>query len=168
MNSFAKFAFAPVLALGMTLPLAVPASAGESTEDIVVRSQIEMERWQEDTTRSLNRALVRNPLERSASPSSGIVQVRFTMDENGRADDITLHSSSADWVAERIALSAVRRLGNLDEVPVSNAGDVQFLANIIFASDRNEQTELAKKLARSERARLASGTAESDYVALGG
>lgn len=168
MNTVTKFLFAPAIAFAVALPVATPALADEGSDDIVVRSQSEMERWQADTTRSLNRALTRNPLERTATPSSGIVQVLFTLGDDGRASDIEVHNSSADWVAERSAVFAVRRLSNLDEVPVTNSDNVQFLANIIFAEDRSEYVELAEALKKSERARLASDTAESDYIALGG
>ena len=63
---------------------------------------------------------------------------------------------------------AVRRLGDLSDVPVINPDGVRFLANIVFATSEREHDELSAQLEQSERARLASGSARSTYVALGG
>ena len=167
MTNFKKFAFVPALALAAALPFA-SASAGESGEDIVVTSPGEMEAWQASATRSLNRALEHNPMERTATPGSGIVQVTFSLGADGRPDDIELYSSSANWVSERSAMRAVRRLGDLSDVPVRNAEGAQFLANIIFADDVVEHQELAATLRKKERARLASESSERSLIALGG
>ena len=166
MTNFTKFALAPSLALAALIPLATPAIAG--SDDIVVTSQSEMDAWQKGATMRLNRVLARNPAERSATPGSGIVQVTFTLDEDGRPANIALHGSTAGRVAEQSAIYAVRRMGDLSDVPVANAKDAQFIANIVFANDRAERRDLFAELAQSEQTRLASGSSEAQFIALGG
>lgn len=167
MNTFAKFAALPALALAAIAPLSL-AHAGEKNDDIVVTISGQMQQWQAETTRDLNRALERNPFERSNVPGSGIVQVSFTLAADGTPEDLAIYDSSADYSAERSAMRAVRRLGDLSDVPVSNSQGAQFLANIIFADSKAEHDDLAAQLETSERARLASDTPESGYIALGG
>lgn len=167
MTTLKTLAFAPAaLALAALTPFAA-AHAGESGDDIVVTSTGEMQAWQADTTRSLDRALQNSPFERTATPGSGIVQVSFTIGADGRPDNVELYNSTANWSADRSAMYAVRRLGDISDVPVSNPQGAQFLANIIFAQNEAEHDKLAAKLERSEATRLASGTPASTYIALG-
>lgn len=168
MNTYTRLAMAPALALAVTIPLASPALAGVEHEDIVVTSRAEMKDWQANTTRTLNRALERIPRQRSENPSSGIVQLTFEMGDDGKPANIELLSNGANWTAVRTARRAVLRLGDISDVPVTNAQDARFLANIVFATSVEQKDELMAELERSERARLASGTAESEYIALGG
>jgi uncharacterized protein YbjQ (UPF0145 family) len=156
------------MALGLALPLAAsPAVAGEQ-ERIEVTSQSEMKRWQKQATRKLDNALRQIPGRRSAAPANGIVQIAFRMGENGRPEQLIVHSNSADRTAVRMAKYAVRRLGDLSDVPVGNAQEKRFLANIIFAADRIQHEEFKLALATQERARLAAGEAESETIVLGG
>lgn len=157
----------PLVALGLALPLASPAFAGEP-EQIEVTSQAAMEEWQKDATRKLENALRRSPGRGSLVPNNGIVQIAFRMGENGRPDDLTVHSNSANLAAAHMARYAVRRLGDLSTVPVADGRRARFLANIIFAADRVEEEKLMIVLAESERARLAAGEARSAFIALGG
>ena len=166
MNTLKTFALAPVLALAALTPFAA-AQAEEKHDDIVVTSPSAMADWQASTTRSLDRALQRSPLERTTTPDSGIVQVTFTLGADGRPQDVAIYDSSANWAAERSALYAVRRLGDIGDVPVTNPQGVQFLANIIFADSAIERDDLARTLAASETARLASGEPASAFIALG-
>lgn len=160
-----KSALIPALALAVIVPAA--ASAGNS-DDIVVTSVEQMKQWKKDATRTLNRALAHSPVERRAQPASGIVQVSFSLDSKGKPTGLELESSSANWAAERSAMFAVRSLGDIGDVPVSNPGGARFLANIVFADSAEEGAQLAAILEQSERTRLASGTERSEFIALGG
>ena len=158
----------PVLALGLSLPMvASPALAGDQ-EQIEVTSKSEMKRWQDKATRKLNNALRQAPGRHSVVPGNGIVQIAFRMGADGQPEQLEVHSNSADWKAERMAKYAVKRLGNISDVPVGNADGARFVANIIFAADQIQHKELKLALARSERARLAAGEAESETIVLGG
>lgn len=168
MNTYVKIAFAPALALAAAVPLASPALAGENHEDIVVTSRADMQAWQADATRTLNRALENNPRERNASPSSGIVQLTFEMGADGKPANIELYSRTTNWTSVRAARHAVRRLGDISDVPVSNAGNARFMANLIFANSAQQRDELAAELARSQSARFAAGDEEAGYILLGG
>lgn len=168
MNTYVKIAFAPALALSLGLPLASPALAGVEHQDIIVTSRADMQAWQADATRTLNRALENNPRERNASPSSGIVQLTFEMGADGKPTNIELYSRTTNWTSVRAARHAVRRLGDISDVPVSNAQGARFIANLIFANSTQQRNELAAELARSESARFAAGGEESEYISLGG
>lgn len=166
MKTFTKLAFAPALAFAVLTPFAA-ANAGEKSDDIVVTSSAEMQAWQADATQSLNRALQRSPVERTATPGPGIVQVTFSLGADGRPENVELYNSTADWSAERSAMFAVRRLGDISDVPVSDPAGARFIANIIFADSVAEHDDLARELTASEAARLASGSPASDFIALG-
>lgn len=154
-------------AFGAAIMISAPhAIAGE--EQIVVAPSEAMAEWSADVTRSLNHRLQHTEALRRGTPVSSIVQLRFTLDENGRATDFTTHRSSGHRVTDRIAMRAVRGLDNLDQVPVSDTDGRVFQANIIFASDVFEHAKLASKLEQIERTRLARGGAEADVITLGG
>lgn len=168
MNTYTKIALAPALAFAAALPLTSPALAGGGHEDIVVTSRADFQQWRADATRTLNQALKQNPAERraSSSASSGIVQVTFEMGADGKPANIELYSSTANWAAESSARYAVKRLGDLSDVPVSNPQGARFLANIIFADTIEERDDLARDLARSEAGRLVSS--DEGFIVLGG
>lgn len=167
-SPYHRLALAPALALAALLPLASAAQAGEAAEPIVVTSPEKMKAWQKDTTRSLNRALEREGRRGGGSPSSGIVQLTFDLDEDGRPGNIEVRSNTANWTAANDARSAVRRLGDIGDVPVKNVQGARFLANVIFANDPVEHRDLAQELARSESARMAAAGSGSDLIVLGG
>jgi len=172
MNRFLKYAATPTLALGAAIALANVAHAGEysggQSDAIVVTSASAMDSWQDNATRRLNRALDHDPAARGAAPAPGVVQVAFSLDANGRPADIALLGNSSDRAAARSATLAVRRMGDLSDVPVTNPGAARFLANVIFADDRKQRRELSEGLARSERTRTAQGRAETVYIVFGG
>ena len=165
MKSIIRNTLAPAMALG-ALAATVPATAGD--QDIVVQSQPAMEQWSRDVTRSLNRQLVNVERLNNAVPRPGIVQVRFTLDENGRASDMTLLRSSGHAGTDSLAQKAVRKLRHLDEAPVRDVRGKLFQANIIYARDGYERDQLADELARSERSRIALGVNEAEVLSFGG
>ncbi|MHA7820879.1 MAG: energy transducer TonB [Erythrobacter sp.] len=166
MNTYFRIALAPALALAATLPLATPAVAGEKHEDIVVTSRADLKAWQADATTRLNRALERFPRQHNSNPSSGIVRLTFEMGADGKPTNIKTVSNSTNWVSVRAARYAVRRLGDISDVPVTNVDDARFLANIIFANSFAEHDKLARELERAETARIASSG--EGYIVLGG
>ena len=168
MNTLIKTAFASALALG-AFTAATPAIAGDTGQDgIVVQSQAAMEEWSQDVTRSLNRGLIQSERFSNTRPQSGIVQVRFTVDADGKAENVSLYRSSGHAPTDRVATRAVRWIASLDDAPVQNLSDQTFQANIIFAPDTHEHAKLAKKLEKMEAARIASSGAEASVVTLGG
>lgn len=167
MNTFAKLACSSAAALALALPFATSAVAGEKSDDIVVSSAA-MKEWQAETTKDLNRALGRVSVPVSTRPNSAIVQVAFTLGADGKAENVELLDGQGNWAARRIAVNAVKRLNDLDTVPVRNPEDAQFLANIIFASTHERHKELAAKLWKSERARIAAAGGNDTTILLGG
>ena len=167
MNTLTQIAIAPALAAAAVAALGTPALAGETRQDIVVTSPADMKAWQSDTTRTLNRLLEREPRMRNTNPSPGIVQLTFDMGANGKPANIELRSKTTNWVSVQAARSAVRRL-DLSAVPVTNSDNARFIANVVFANGTREHADLMAQLKESERARLASGEAEGEYIVLGG
>lgn len=165
MQTLYKTTLAAAAALGLALA-ATPASAGQ--DDIVVKSSAEMAAWQKDVTRDLNNKLRTSERFHSIRPESGIVQIRFTLDESGRPQDLKTYRSSGHVGSDRAATWAVRRLSRMDEAPVSNPDRAVFQANIIYAENRQDYARLAAELQESERARLASASSEVEVIALGG
>ena len=165
MKTLIKTAFASALALGAVTATA-PAIAGDN--DIIVQSQAAMEEWSQGVTRSLNRQLVAAERFSSTTPKPGIVQIRFTLDDNGNAENFKLYRSSGHNGTDNVAKRAVRKLRKLDEAPVSDVANRTFQANVIFAADRTEHRKLAAKLDKMERSRLARGGPEAEVVTLGG
>lgn len=154
------------IALAMLLALPTAASAASDNNDIVVRSQSPMEEWTSQTSAELNRALSQR-LNAREEPNNAIVQVTFTVDGDGRAGELEFLKGNGNRQARDITRRAIRRLKNLDQVPVANVEDAHFLANIIFASNERVHTELASRLEKMETARLASRQREATYIALG-
>ena len=163
---FSKTAAIPAIALAAMVPFAGIAHADEAAGDIIVTSQAEMAAWQKGATVSLNRSLAHSSDVRSAAISDGIVQIAFEMGADGEPTNLEVIASDANWVAERVAKRAVRRLGDISDVPVANAKDARFLANIVFADDAEEHAELMSEVKKSMAKTLASG--ESGYIVIGG
>ncbi len=169
MNTFTKhLAVLPAAALAFTLPFAAPAVAGEKSDGIVVRSQEALEEWQAQTTKDINRSLRNAPIPNNARPNNSVVQITFTLGADGKPENIETLDGSGNWAARKAARYAVRRLNDLDTVPVSNAQNAQFLANIFFASSADMHKQLAAQLKKSERSRLAAAEGEKEYILLGG
>ncbi|WP_427964301.1 energy transducer TonB [Altererythrobacter sp.] len=152
-------------AIALTGLANAPAHAGE---DIVVQSAAAMEEWSQSVTHSLDRRLLLSKKAMRADTVNGFVQLRFTLDDRGKAQDIRVYHSSGDSLTDRVASYAVRSLPNLDEAPVRDVHEKTFQANIIFADGFAEYSELSRELAQSEAKRIAFGGEEEEVVALGG
>lgn len=154
------------LAAALSIAAISPALADE--QQIVVHSQSAMEEWQESVTHSLDRRLLTAKRQTRFTPTSGIVQLRFTLDADGAPQEFDFVSSTGDKRTDRIAKRAVSRLTQLDEAPVNNASAQTYQANIIFADSVEEHAKLAKKLAKKERAaRLALGDSDTNVISFG-
>lgn len=168
MKTLTKFVILPAAAVGMALPFAAPAIAGEKSDGIVVTSMAKMKEWQAATTKDINRSLKNARIPITTRPNNSVVQITFTLGDDGKAENIEVLKGNGNWAARKAATYAVRRLNDLDTVPVTNAQDAQFLANIFFASNKQVHKELAAKLAQSEATRLAASGGEEEYILLGG
>lgn len=154
------------IALAMLLALPTAASASSDSDDIVVRSQSPMDEWTSQTSAELNRALSRG-INARGQPDNAIVQVTFTLDDNGKAENLEFLSREGNLFNRDMARRAIRRLKNLDQVPVEDVQSAQFLANIIFANNERVHTDLSSRLEKMETARLASKERAATYIALG-
>lgn len=110
------------IALVCALPVATPAAA---QDDVLVVSQSVLQQWQEDRAKELDR-LLRNTREPFGRSGSGIVQLSFTLDADGRPTRIETIHNSAGAAAQRTARWAVSQMRNLDQVPAKFTGGVTF------------------------------------------
>ncbi|QUL37033.1 hypothetical protein [Erythrobacter sp. JK5] len=166
MNRLNKSLALPAAAFALAVSFAAPAAAGKS-QDIVVTSHAAMQEWQQETTRDLNHALTRAPVARTVRPNDAVVQITFTLGEDGKAENLEVLDGKGNWAARKAAIYAVKRLDGLGDVPVYNPESAQFLANIIFASNREIHDQLAAKATSEMRERYAQAESER-YILLGG
>lgn len=168
MNTLTKIASIPLAALALALPATAPAIAGDKSDDIVVTSKAAMKEWQKATTADLNRAAKRAPMPTSARLNAAVVQVAFGMDANGKATNIKVLKGDGNAVARRVAVYAVKQLDTLDQVPVADGRNAQFLARMVFAGSEREHKQLMARLETTDRARFAAADTEGEYILLGG
>lgn len=157
MTNFVKLALA---ATAMTV--AAPAFA----DDIVVQTKPQMDQWSARVTSELNSALEKAEWHNGAS-KPGIVQLRFTVDQNGKAEDISVMRSSGNDRTDDNAITAVSLLDSLGDAPVSSVANRTFQANIVFARNDLQKVNFVKELRQSERDRMARGDAE-EVILIGG
>lgn len=143
------------LAAALSLAIAAPAFAGD--DQIVVNQPAAMKAWSKEVSRSLSLKLLAAEKNTRITPRSSIVQLRFTLDEDGRAHEFETYRSSGDRGTDIVAQRAVRSLRGLDRVPVADAGSRKFQANIVFARNDDEFSDLVGELRDSERQRMARG-----------
>ena len=109
---------------------------------VTVTPLTEMEVWSKTVTRNLDRRLARPEI----GNASGIVQLRFTLDEKGHPENILLFRSSGNHRTDRAAMNAVRGLNRLNEAPVRNVYEQTFQANIVFATDQRGLEQFMEEL----------------------
>ena len=135
---------------------------------VTVTPPTEMEVWSKTVTRNLDRRLARPEIGNARiGNASGIVQLRFTLDEKGHPENILLFRSSGNHRTDRAAMNAVRGLNRLNEAPVRNVYEQTFQANIVFATDQPELEQFTEELRLSEIERLAQASTESDVISFG-
>jgi hypothetical protein len=162
MTTTLKFAILLGNAVGASLIFALPvtASPADADDDIVVVSAGAMQKWQQETNARLDRALqVAAP--RDAVTGNSIVQITFTRGPDGKPENPQFYNREGNWTERWIARRAVQSLDNLGEVPVVEAGQVRFLANVIFADDYHNLRKLRSRLEVMERERLAAPAANT-------
>ncbi len=173
MKTYTRYTVTAAAALALAMPFAAPVSANPAatatnSQEIVVKSRAAMEEWQAETTKDLNRALARVPLARKVLPNNAVVQVAFTLGEDGKPDNIEVLRGTGNWAARKTAELAVRHLDNIASVPVANPQDANFIANVIFASTPRKRDELAAALWESEARRIAASDPDRNTIVLGG
>lgn len=164
MTHFSKIAAIPLIAAAASLPFAAPAIAGDEDKAIIVTKMTD---WKERANNKLNRALTRNPINRVGTPAEGIVQLGFRLDEKGRATDFKVLTNTANRPAVETAEYAVRRMGDLSDVPVANAQKALFRADIVFADDLATRNKLLAELNQKRRTQVASNAGGPVYIAFG-
>ena len=102
-----------------------------------------------------------------ATTENAIVQISFTLDEDGKAENLQFYNRDGTNLERGVAKRAIERLTHLGDVPVDHPRDARFLASIIFANDALSYSKLRGRLGKMEEARLASADGRRQYLALG-
>ena len=163
MKTFIQLTFTAAASAAL---LATPVTAGQD-DGIVVTSPAAMTDWKADMNAQLDRQLIRSDGFRDRGPMTAAVQIRFTLDAQGKPANLeTVHHSGARRAAFASRV-AVRNLRGFDKAPVSNARGATYQANLIFARNDRERAKLQAELNDLDRARLAAGDG-GDVIMLGG
>lgn len=168
MISQLKLTVLATAALGVGVLLAAPglAAAPEGDAPIFVRTGSAFAKWQDRVTAELDSAL-RDRAPVRDTDEDAIVQIAFTLDEKGKPTNLQFYNDEGDRTTRNNAMSAVRSLDSLAEVPVPNRDNVSFLANIIFSTDARQHKKLTARLEQMENTRLASKRVDRTFLALG-
>ena len=139
----------------LAAPLAAQDRSQEADNTIFIQSTTEEAQYARQVARQLNRNLARYnfPLRTS---EVGVVRVRFTANENGEAENMTLIGNSRSNQLDRAALWAVGRLSNIAPDYGEASGNRLIQANIVFADTALQAERMARRLAREEFARMAA------------
>ncbi|MGQ7830605.1 energy transducer TonB family protein [Altererythrobacter sp. Z27] len=148
MNTLLKLSLATALAgVAVASPLA-------SQEIRVVPTADGTQRFISDVSHDLDQELGMIDLDNWRF-RGGFAQVRFQVDPEGRAENVTLYRKSGDRQVDRTALRAVERLDSIGELPAGYPDDQVIQANIVLARSESQMASLNKRLRRVEEARIA-------------
>jgi len=137
---------AVLLGAGITLPLA-------SQEITVTPGSRDAQAFVTEVSHALDRQLDRIYVSPRQS-ASGIAQIRFQIDAEGRPVNANLFRRSGDSVVDRVAMRAVQRLGDIGQLPAGYPDDQIVQANIILARSQSDLRQLQKRLHKIEAARV--------------
>lgn len=157
---------APLALVGAAAGAADNRAHGEDAQPIVVEKDATMASWKRAVSRALDRRLAAFERVHKIDPKNGVVELHFTLDEQGRAEGIVAAHSSGDARTDWLARRAVQSLTRLDEAPVPRAGARRFVARIVFADSPREKEALLARFASAKAARLADSN--DGAIMLGG
>ena len=152
-------------ALTLTLALAFGAAAAPALsgpKEIVVSSDSAVVEMSQDLDRQLD--LTARQLRENHG--DGYAIVRFARGENGRPANVSFYRRSGSPSVDRLARTAVRRLGGQGGLPDTGVAGQTYQANIVLANSEESARKLTADLARAEKQRLASSLAERTVLAL--
>lgn len=148
----------------MSIPIA--AQQANTSEPIVVSSTQAERSWLEAASHELEEQLARIETRRlNARQGSGIVQILFNHNAEGKPENLTVYSHSGNPRISRKAMQAITRMEITQPLPQAFEGE-QFLANFVFALNDRQARTLHERLDVMEQARLASIGRESTFLAL--
>lgn len=135
-----------VLCTSITVPLA--------SQDITVKpGPRDHQTFVTKVAKDLDRELDRIYLSPRYHPN-GIAQVRFQIDDQGRAAGISMYRRSGDRIVDQAAMTAVRHLDDLGPLPAGYPDDQLVQVNIIIAASQPELGRLTRQLEKIEAARM--------------
>jgi|GEM_PF-1652944 len=140
------------------IALGAPLAAQDRSQDegnaIFVQPTSEETTYAAQVARQLDRNLARYnfPLR---TRSVGVVRVRFTTNEHGEAENLTLVGNSRNSQLDRAALWAIGRMHDISPDFDGSVADRPIQANIVFADTERQAERMARQLARDEAARMA-------------
>lgn len=138
----------PIFVLaGALVASAVPTHAQEivvSAESVAI----------EAVSRDLDRSLLRASSLRRDAMGEGIAMVRFERGADGLPTNVEIYHGSGNMRVDRLARTAVSRLGRGSPLPAIGGPGQVYQANIIVAFDDEQFDTLSARLASLESKRL--------------
>lgn len=137
----------------------------DQAQPIVVERTVTPQQWSEGVTMRLDRNLRVLSSIPGSDGVSGLIQIRFDV-VDGEATNVQMMRWTGRESVDSAVRHAVTRLHDMGSFV--GAGESQTVqANIILAPDERRLDQISDELARSERARMASGDpAERAVIAL--
>lgn len=144
-----------------TAVMTVPVQAQDASQDIIVQPTAVT--YAQAVGQRLDRQL-----DRGNYPGrvSGIVRVSFTATANGQTENVRLFERSGDARVDHAARIAVERLNGLGRAPLSERGDQDVMATIVFARNEREAGLLIEQAQRENEAIWAAGRVEPTVLAI--
>lgn len=155
-----------ILSASVLVGTPLAAQQQEDGESIVVTSQLPMKEWANSISQELSQHLNRSQGASMRDEASGIVQVRFDCDLDGRPTNISLYNRTGHRSLVNRAIRALGKLDTMHPLPQGVRPGQPFLANMVFATSEQQSEQLHDRLAFLEAKRLASARAERTYLAI--
>jgi TonB family protein len=149
----------------LALAFAATAAPAISKNQPIVVSAASVEA---KVSRDLDRQLENAARTARYDHGDGYAMVRFTRGADGRPENISFYRRSGVSGVDRLARTAVKRLGLNGGLPDTGVANQPFQANIVLATSQPAFERLAADLGRAERQRLASSAGERAVVAVSG
>ena len=100
------------------------------------------------------------------SASSGIVRVRFFVNGNGAAENVTLFEGSGNRQIDHSAMRAVGQIEDLGSLPIAAGGRQEILATIIYAQTHSEAERLSRRAMRDNAVLMADARLNPQILAV--
>lgn len=124
-------------ALALLFPVTSIAQTSDPTI-MIVAPPVTFNQWSRSMTDNIEKHLYYPMSFANERSPVGIVSVGFRCDGTGGVTEVVLLKKSGNRTLDNAALFAVRKMTSTHPMPARFKGNETFLANILFATDRDE------------------------------
>ena len=150
----------------LVLPAAAVARQGSGQLTVVApEKDVTYEKWTDRTAYKLSKSIRQASSLYRDTHSTGYARVQFRLNEQGRAEAVSLAGPSSSSGINRISMRAIRTMGSLLPLPQQVNANSKFEAWIIVANDSDEEESMLDSL-RSQHRAATMALAEKDWPVL--